>query len=233
VPKLTERGLKTLAKTPGRHRDGSSALYLWVRSPTARYWTYRYRLNGRQTELGLGPYPEVTLDQARALYAEKHAMVANGVDPIAAKRARRLAKAPAASAAPTFGEIVDRYIESHRDEWRSSRHHHQWEATTGPGSYCEPIRSIPIDRLTTAIIHDPLGADLEAGARDRLSDPRADRGGVGLRQGARPYRRWLRQSRPVEGSSRAPAGEAAEDRPPSRHALRRGPRLRAPLNEAQ
>jgi hypothetical protein len=86
MAKLTERGLKALAKTPGRHRDGDSALYLWVRSPTARYWTYRYRLGGRQTELGLGPYPEVTLDEARAQHAQKHAMVANGADPIALKR---------------------------------------------------------------------------------------------------------------------------------------------------
>jgi integrase len=150
------KGLKALAKTQGRHRDGDSALYLWVRSPSARYWTYRYRLNGRQTELGLGPYDEVTLDAARALYAEKSALVLKKIDPIADKRARRLAKAPEATSAPTFGEIVDRYVESHRDEWRSSRHLHQWVATTGPGSYCEPIRRVPIDRLTTAVIHDLL-----------------------------------------------------------------------------
>jgi integrase len=156
MAKLTERGLKALAKTQGRHRDGDTGLYLWVRSPTARYWTYRYRLNGRQTELSLGPYPEVALDEARAVYAEKHAMVVKGVDPIADKRARRVVKSPGATAAPTFGEVVDRYIESHRDEWRSPRHRRQWLASVGPGSYCEPIRGVPIDQLTTATIHDLL-----------------------------------------------------------------------------
>jgi integrase len=155
---LTRTALKRLDKIAGRHRDGSTALYLWVRNNEARYWTYRYRLGGRQTELSLGPYPETTLEEAKAIYAEKSALVLKGEDPVAGKRARRLSHRSAVNAAaiPTFGETVDRYIESHEHGWKNAKHRQQWVNTTKAGSACEPIRALPVDKVTTAAIHDLL-----------------------------------------------------------------------------
>jgi hypothetical protein len=60
-----------------------------VRSIEQRYWTHRFRVAGRQTELSLGPYPAVTFDEALKKYHEQRAQVTSGVDPIADRHERR------------------------------------------------------------------------------------------------------------------------------------------------
>jgi len=64
--------------------DGEG-LYLRVR-PAGKAWFYRYKRDGAELELGLGPYPEVSLATARKksrAEAEKRAL---GVDPPDARR---------------------------------------------------------------------------------------------------------------------------------------------------
>ena len=60
-----------------------------MRSIEQRYWTHRFRVAGRQTELSLGPYPAVTFDEALKKYHEQRAQATSGVDPIADKHERR------------------------------------------------------------------------------------------------------------------------------------------------
>jgi integrase len=154
MPKLTVRTIEKVAKTPGRHPFGDG-LYLWVRGPTARYWTHRYRVAGRQTETSLGPYPDTLIEDVIAKHAAQRAQVVKKIDPVGDKRARRKA-VRAVAGTPTFGQIVDRYIESREDSWKNRKHRQQWVNTTKAGSYCEPIRALPVDRVTTAMIHDLL-----------------------------------------------------------------------------
>jgi len=52
-------------------------------------WVLRYRLAGKQRELTLGRYPDVTLAAARKLAAEKRVEVQQGVD---VGRRKQLAK---------------------------------------------------------------------------------------------------------------------------------------------
>ncbi|QBH19178.1 DUF4102 domain-containing protein [Alcaligenes faecalis] len=59
--------------------DGDN-LYLRVRD-TGKVWIYRYTKDGKRIKLGLGPYPEVTLAQARAKAYEANSQRANGSDP--------------------------------------------------------------------------------------------------------------------------------------------------------
>ena len=59
---LTAKTLKTL--TQSRTLD-AHGLYFCVSPSGARKWTYRYRHQGRSREMGLGGYPEVSLQQAR------------------------------------------------------------------------------------------------------------------------------------------------------------------------
>lgn len=59
--------VKCRSANAGMHPDGNG-LYLQVRQGThglTRSWVYRYSTAGKQTWLGLGPYPLVTLAQAR------------------------------------------------------------------------------------------------------------------------------------------------------------------------
>ena len=59
--------------------DGDN-LFLRVRS-TGKAWVFRYDKGGKTIKLGLGPYPEVTLAQARAKAFEANCQRAHGQDP--------------------------------------------------------------------------------------------------------------------------------------------------------
>ena len=87
---ITKRALGRFDRKPGRHGvKGAPGLKLHGRSIEQRYWTHRFRVAGRQTELSLGPYPAVTFDEALKKYHEQRAQVTSGVDPIADKHERR------------------------------------------------------------------------------------------------------------------------------------------------
>ena len=82
--------LKGLLKKTGRHSDGQG---LYFRAPLATpsaYWVYRFRINGREREMSLGPYPEMTLAEARAKHAAlRKTVIADGVDPLAPEEQAR------------------------------------------------------------------------------------------------------------------------------------------------
>lgn len=50
-------------------------------------WIYKFTLNGQPREMGLGKYPEITLNTARQLAAKARARKAEGVDPVAERTA--------------------------------------------------------------------------------------------------------------------------------------------------
>jgi integrase len=143
--KLTLRLLAKIDKQIGRHGDGGN-LFLKVVSPERRFWTYRYRLKGRQTEIKLGGYPETTLDQARGLHLQNASLVTRGEDP---QEDRRRAKSEAAASAkiPTFREIADEYIEAHEEAWKSVKHRQQWRNTIN--AYCRPFLDKPVSEVGT------------------------------------------------------------------------------------
>ena len=150
--KLTKSELTRLAKQPGRHRvPDAPGLLLRVIDADHVYWTYRYRFAGRENEASLGPYPEIGLTEAIAKHTAMRASVLAGTDPMAGKRARRAAAAgPITRPAPTFGEMADRYIDTHQASWRNPKHHRQWRSSIA--AYCGTIRDRPVDRIDTQAV---------------------------------------------------------------------------------
>ncbi|MBT2334386.1 integrase arm-type DNA-binding domain-containing protein [Variovorax paradoxus] len=86
-----------------RYADGGG-MYLRVKA-AGKYWRLDYRVNGKAKTLGLGVYPDVSLLQARERRDAARKLLANGVDPSAAKREEKQTRA--AAAANTF-EVVAR-----------------------------------------------------------------------------------------------------------------------------
>lgn len=141
VDKLTARTVATL-KTPGRHSDGAG-LYLVVDKSGAKRWVFIYRERGtsRLREMGLGSTLAVSLAKARELAAAARALLADGLDPIAAR-------AVEASTVPTFGDYADKYVDTIAPSLRNAKHVHQWRVTLR--EYAAPLRSRPLDEITTA-----------------------------------------------------------------------------------
>jgi integrase len=143
---LTTARLKTLLTKPGRHGDGAG-LYFRVLAEDKAYWVYRYRVDGKEREISIGPFPEISLIDARAQHmALRKRVVVDRADPLAEKRAGK--EMPRPTGKPSFGEIADAHIEAKGGEWRNARHLGQWEMTLT--RYCAPIRNKPVDAIGTS-----------------------------------------------------------------------------------
>ena len=77
---------KVRTAKPGRYGDGSG-LYLLVRSAEARFWVFRYTLDGRMREMGLGSAMTFSLAETRVKAVELHRKVKLGIDPLAERDA--------------------------------------------------------------------------------------------------------------------------------------------------
>jgi integrase len=111
----------------------SKNLYLQITSPTSKSWIFKYTLNKRVREMGLGSYPDTKLTDARDLVVKYRLMVRQGVDPISARRAERAG----AAKGMTFEDCAKKYIDAHKGNWKSIKHQTQWPNTLA--TYAYPI----------------------------------------------------------------------------------------------
>ena len=147
------------------------------------YWVFTYRIGGKEREKSIGPYPEVSLSEARIKHAALRARVLNDkIDPVGEKRAAKAARAHAASV-PSFGEMADQYIASHEASWKNPKHRDQWVMTLG--KYCSAIQPGAAGRQAGRLSGaQGLAADLDHDAKDRIAAQRPHRGGVRHRPSA-------------------------------------------------
>ena len=136
---LTDRKCKTAGE--GKYSDGKG-LYLIV-DGKGRRWLFRYQVNGRRREMGLGPYPEIGLAAAREKASAARSQAKSGVDPIDARRADR--------AVPFFGVFADELVDSIESGFRNEKHRAQWRMTLGD-AYCKTLRTKPVDEIDTATV---------------------------------------------------------------------------------
>lgn len=88
--KLTDakcRGIKPAEKA-AKYFDGEG-MHLYVSPKGAKVWRLAYRVNGKPQTLVIGPYPAVTLQEARQKRDEAKAVLRAGKDPNAARKASR------------------------------------------------------------------------------------------------------------------------------------------------
>ena len=132
---LTDKTLKALRPRAALYRlaDGNGLCI-----PTgARLWRFRYRHNGNARMLSLGAWPAVTLADARQRRDEARKLVAQGIDPSAARKATKDADAL------TFEAIAREWLER-RDLAPATAKKHHWllERHVLPVLGAKPISSI-------------------------------------------------------------------------------------------
>lgn len=136
----------TLQKLPlGMHADGGG-LYLQVTATGGRSWIFRYMLNGRAREMGLGPLQLVTLAEARLLAQACRQQRYAGIDPIDARKASREKAERDVSNIMTFKQCAESYIASHSAGWRNEKHGDQWRNTFKTYAW-DHIGSLPVQEV--------------------------------------------------------------------------------------
>ena len=101
-----------------RLSDGGG-LYLVVKASGGKLWRWSYKFNRKEKLLSYGPYPFVTLAQARELHSAARALKSTGVDPAAAKQSKKREdlEAEKVSSMPTFAELTEQWLET----WSENR----------------------------------------------------------------------------------------------------------------
>jgi integrase len=143
--------------------DGGNLLLQCTRAgdgSVRRSWVFRYEMDGKRHELGLGPLHSRSLGEARDRARSLRQQMLDGIDPLDARRAakrERLAQRAAQAKAVTFRECGEMYLKVHSDKWRNARHRAQWAATLS--SYAYPV------------LGDLAVADIEVGHVQRALEP--------------------------------------------------------------
>jgi integrase len=135
-------------KAAGYLHDGGG-LYLQISDTGARSWVYRFSLHGKRRDMGLGPFPEISLAAARQLAQDARALAKAGADPIAARDALRASRRLEAARGVTWDQAVEMFLAAHESTWRNAKHRQQWRNTLR--TYASPV----MDRLAVADIGTP------------------------------------------------------------------------------
>jgi integrase len=150
----------TKAKGPGVLHDGGG-LYLRISARGAKSWVFRFQIDGKRRDMGLGPFPDVSLAEARAKATEHRKLRHEGIDPLDAKEAQRQAQRVSVAKGRTFRECAVEFIEKNRAGWRNAKHAAQWTATLT--TYVYPtLGELPVSTIDAGLVVqvlDPIWAE--------------------------------------------------------------------------
>lgn len=147
---------------PGMHADGGG-LYLCVKNSGSKSWVFRFQLEGRRREMGLGSLKALEVVKARAKAAEFKSKIAAGIDPLDERRAEKKAKLEQRKHAEiarkreevTFRKAAEHLIENKKPSWTNPKHVQQWENTLATYAY-PVIGALPVADVTAEHIVEIL-----------------------------------------------------------------------------
>ena len=147
--KLTAVAVKAATK-PGRYQDGNG-LQLFVKESGAQFWVLRIQAGGKRRDIGVGSAANVTLKDARDKADELRKLYQRGVDPLAERRAAKLATATI----PTFRDAATIAHSEHKGGWRNVKHRADWLSSLE--RYAFPaIGDTRVDLINAPIVRDLL-----------------------------------------------------------------------------
>jgi integrase len=136
IGRLTARRVATAKPKKGKEwvvlADGGNLLLQVTTSQSGhlrKSWLFKYQLGFRRHELGLGPYPDVSLAQARQKAHELRAQLREDIDPLEARQQRRRALLAERARTVTFRDCAQMYLKLHMASWRNPKHAQQWPNT--------------------------------------------------------------------------------------------------------
>lgn len=157
MPKKLSNALTPLTvknAKPGRHADGGG-LHLLVKESGARSWVYRFMLDGKSRDVGLGTAGTdgISLAAARDARDALRLKVKSGIDPLEERQREAAAALAAAQAAKvagiTFKAVAESYIGANEGSWRNDKHRQQWKNTLA--TYVYPvIGELPVAEVGTS-----------------------------------------------------------------------------------
>ncbi len=130
----------------------SKGMYLLVNPAGSKLWRWKYRVLGKEKVMSLGAYPDVSLAQARDGMEKARKVLAAGNDPMAIRKADKVASR---TAAENSFETVARMWWAHWKPARSDQHAGQvmrrFEANVFPHIGPRPVAEIQAPELVVML----------------------------------------------------------------------------------
>ena len=140
----------TSLKKPGYYADGGS-LYLRIAPGGSKGWIFRFTLASRKRDAGLGAFPAVSLVRAREEAQRCRQLVAQGTDPIEARKGALAAARIASEKAMSFEQCAKAFIASHEAGWRSEIHRRQWRKSLATHAF-PVIGALPVHAIDIGLV---------------------------------------------------------------------------------
>lgn len=132
---------------PGYYSDGAGLL-LKVTTKGSKSWIVRYMKHGQAHWLGLGPYPDVTLAEARELALDIRRQVRAGIDVAEERKALHQTAWLERESAKSFDWCAAQYVDAHRAGWKNAKSADQWTNTLA--TYASPhFGKMNVAKITT------------------------------------------------------------------------------------
>lgn len=131
--RLTNTKLKSLPV--GKKVAYGGGLYYQSTAIGKGKWSYRFAIDGKSHEMGLGVYPQVTVKKAREKHAEHRKVFVSGKDPLQYKRMQERQRI--AKQAIKFPYVADFLIKAKEPAWTSPKNEPQWRSSLE--TYAYPI----------------------------------------------------------------------------------------------
>jgi integrase len=143
-------------KKRGRYCDGAG-LWLQVGPTGTKAWLFRYMINGRARQMGLGPFPTFSLKEARERARKAKQLVSDGIDPIDAKHGAIAEAKIEAAKRVTFKQCAEEFLSLSpvAQKWTNDVHRQQWKQTLEQYAY-SMLGSIPVSDIDVALIKKTL-----------------------------------------------------------------------------
>lgn len=107
---------------------GADGLHLRV-AGASRAWVLRAKVGARRCDIGLGPFPEVTLAEARDAAIDLRRQIRRGVDPLEERKHAKLQHQAERQPLVTFRSCAEKFVEMNQAGWKNTKHAAQWSAT--------------------------------------------------------------------------------------------------------
>lgn len=128
--------------------DGGNLWLVSTKAGTKR-WEFRYTFGGKRRCMGLGPWPEVSVEQARDKAFINRKLLIDAIDPLAEKSMHRPRKVT------TFGEVAEDAITRFKKAWKGPKQEPQWRSSLG--RYAYPILgTMHVASITPEHVRDVL-----------------------------------------------------------------------------
>lgn len=102
--------------------------------------------------MGIGPFPVVSLAQAREKAAEiRRILRVEGLDPLQLRQANRLSQKLEQAKSVTFRTCAEKFISTNRVAWKNEKHTWQWTRTLELYAY-PTMGDLPVGEIDTALV---------------------------------------------------------------------------------